>query len=117
MRICAEAVSTDCEKCGCVGRKGVERKGCEGAITGSCRDARASGLGRGPPFAVVRSLSTERCVDVVFLDYREGLPHACIVLERLGAIDGRGPAMGRGGHPLTYSFPRDIFHVGKIIER
>ena len=33
------------------------------------------------------------------------------------ATGGRGPAMGRGGHPLTYSFPRDIFHVGKIIER
>lgn len=33
------------------------------------------------------------------------------------ATGGMGPAMGRGGHPLTYSFPRDIFHVGKIIER
>lgn len=89
----------------------------EGARTGNCRAAGMPGLGWGSPFAVVRSLSTERCVDVVFLDYREGLPHACIVLERLGATDGRGPAMGRGGHPLTYSFPHDIFHVGKIIER
>ena len=33
------------------------------------------------------------------------------------ATGGRGPAMGWGGYPLTYSFPRDIFHVGKIIER
>ena len=76
----------------------------EGARTGSCRDARASGLDRGPPFAVVCSLSTERCVDVVFLDYREGLPHACIVLERLGATDGRGPAMGGGRTPLDIQF-------------
>ena len=71
----------------------------EGARTGSCRDARASGLDRGPPFAVVRSLSTERCVDVVFLDYREGLPHACIAFGGVVATGGRGPAMGRGGHP------------------
>ena len=33
------------------------------------------------------------------------------------ATGGRGPAMGRGGHPLTYGFSRDIFHIGKIIER
>lgn len=33
------------------------------------------------------------------------------------ATGGMGLAMGRGGHTLTYIFPRDIFHVGKIIER
>ena len=62
---------TDSEKCGCARREGMEDEEGEGARTGNCRDARASGLGRGPPFAVVRSLSTERCVDVVFLGYRE----------------------------------------------
>ena len=42
--------------------------------------------------------------------------YACITFGEVDATGGRGPAMGRGGHPLTYSFPRDIFHVGKSIE-
>ena len=108
---------TDSEKCGCARREGMEDEGSEGATAGNCRAAGMPGLGWGSPFAALCSPCAKRRVDVAFLGYREVVSVCVHRLCGVDGIGGRGPAMGWGGHPLTYSFPRDIFHVGKIIER
>ena len=70
----AEALSIDCEKCGCVRPEGAEDEGCEGATPGSCRDAGISGFGWESPSGVSCSFAVERLIDVEFLDYREVRP-------------------------------------------